>query len=68
VELIKEEKRQEVEEEIRTQVDELMRTELKNLKAVSWGRFSVFCADAVLAMILKPLRLGGFLSTFFFVY
>lgn len=34
-ELIKEEKRKEVEEEIRGQVDELMRTELKNLKAVS---------------------------------
>ena len=34
-ELIKEEKRKEVEEEIRLQVDELMRTELKNLKAVS---------------------------------
>ncbi|KAJ8301907.1 hypothetical protein KUTeg_020894 [Tegillarca granosa] len=32
-ELIKEEKRKEVEEEIRLQVDELMRTELKNLKA-----------------------------------
>lgn len=34
-ELIKEEKRKEVEDEIRVQVDELMRTELKNLKAVS---------------------------------
>lgn len=34
-ELIKEEKRKEVEEEIRIQVDELMRAELKNLKAVS---------------------------------
>lgn len=33
-ELIKEEKRKEVEEEIRIQVDELMRAELKNLKAV----------------------------------
>ncbi|KAK3595612.1 hypothetical protein CHS0354_009573 [Potamilus streckersoni] len=32
-ELIKEEKRKEVEQEIRGQVDELMRTELKNLKA-----------------------------------
>uniref|UniRef100_A0ACB8GF86 Uncharacterized protein n=1 Tax=Sphaerodactylus townsendi TaxID=933632 RepID=A0ACB8GF86_9SAUR len=31
-ELIKEEKRKEVEEEIRVQVDELMRQELKNLK------------------------------------
>ena len=34
-ELIKEQKRKEVEEEIRLQVDELMRAELKNLKAVS---------------------------------
>ena len=34
-ELIKEEKRKEVDEEIRVQVDELMRTELKKLKAVS---------------------------------
>ena len=34
-ELIKEEKRKEVDEEIRIQVDELMRAELKNLKAVS---------------------------------
>ena len=34
-ELIKEEKRKEVEEEVRIQVDELMRAELKNLKAVS---------------------------------
>lgn len=34
-ELIKEDKRKEVEEEIRIVVDELMRTELKNLKAVS---------------------------------
>jgi len=33
-ELIKEEKRLEVENEIRLQVDELMRTELKNLKLV----------------------------------
>ena len=33
-ELIKEEKRVEVETEIRTQVDELMRQELKNLKLV----------------------------------
>lgn len=33
-ELIKEEKRKEVETEIRMHVDELMRTELKNLKAV----------------------------------
>uniref|UniRef100_G1KYI0 IQ motif containing with AAA domain 1 n=1 Tax=Anolis carolinensis TaxID=28377 RepID=G1KYI0_ANOCA len=33
-ELIKEEKRKEVEEEIRVQVDELMRQELKNLKLV----------------------------------
>lgn len=33
-ELIKEQKRKEVEEEIRLQVDELMRAELKNLKAV----------------------------------
>lgn len=33
-ELIKEEKRLEVETEIRIQVDELMRTELKNLKLV----------------------------------
>merc|ERR1712226_1800078 len=32
VELIKEQKRKEVEEEVRTQVDELMRQELKNLK------------------------------------
>merc|ERR1712110_896377 len=32
-ELIKEEKRKEVDTEIRIQVDELMRTELKNLKA-----------------------------------
>ena len=37
-ELIKEEKRKEVEEEIRVQVDELMRAELKNLKAVSEGQ------------------------------
>lgn len=37
-ELIKEEKRKEVEEEIRLQVDELMRTELKNLKAVSYRK------------------------------
>ena len=36
VELIKEEKRLEVEVELRLQVDELMRTELKNLKAVSF--------------------------------
>ena len=35
VELIKEEKRMEVEGEIRVQVDELMRAELKNLKLVS---------------------------------
>ena len=35
VELIKEEKRKEVDEEVRIQVDELMRAELKNLKAVS---------------------------------
>jgi hypothetical protein len=34
-ELVKEQKRKEVEEEIRAQVDELMRAELKNLKAVS---------------------------------
>ena len=34
-ELIKEEKRVEVEMEIRAQVDELMRAELKNLKLVS---------------------------------
>ena len=34
VELIKEEKRNEVETEIRIQVDELMREELKNLKLV----------------------------------
>lgn len=34
-ELIKEEKRKEVETEVRVQVDELMRAELKNLKAVS---------------------------------
>lgn len=34
-ELIKEEKRREVETEIRVQVDELMRQELKNLKLVS---------------------------------
>lgn len=33
VELIKEEKRKEVDEEVRIQVDELMRAELKNLKA-----------------------------------
>ena len=33
-ELIKEEKRREVEGEIRVQVDELMRQELKNLKLV----------------------------------
>ncbi|KAH0621735.1 hypothetical protein JD844_023350 [Phrynosoma platyrhinos] len=33
-ELIKEEKRKEVEEEIRVQVDELMRQELKNLKTI----------------------------------
>jgi len=33
-ELIKEEKRMEVEAEIRIQVDELMRSELKNLKLV----------------------------------
>ena len=33
-ELIKEDKRQEVETEIRIQVDELMRAELANLKAV----------------------------------
>lgn len=37
-ELIKEEKRMEVESEIRLQVDELMRQELKNLKLVG-GRF-----------------------------
>ena len=35
MELIKEEKRKEVDEEVRIQVDELMRAELKNLKAVS---------------------------------
>ena len=35
-ELIKEEKRKEVEEEIRLSVDELMRAELANLKAVSF--------------------------------
>jgi len=34
IELIKEEKRIEVETEIRVQVDELMRQELKNLKLV----------------------------------
>lgn len=34
-ELVKEQKRKEVDEEIRIQVDELMRAELKNLKAVS---------------------------------
>lgn len=33
-ELIKEDKRKEVEQEIRVQVDELMRQELKNLKMV----------------------------------
>ena len=37
-ELIKEEKRKEVEEEVRVQVDELMRAELKNLKAVRYHR------------------------------
>ena len=37
VELIKEEKRLEVESEIRVQVDELMRQELKNLKMVGFG-------------------------------
>ena len=37
-ELIKEEKRKEVETEIRVQVDELMRQELKNLKLVRTGR------------------------------
>ena len=42
-ELIKEEKRKEVEEEVRFQVDELMRAELKNLKAV---RFLKFCHDS----------------------
>lgn len=36
VELIKEEKRIEVESEIRVQVDELMRQELKNLKMVGF--------------------------------
>lgn len=35
-ELIKEQKRKEVEEEVRLQVDELMRQELKNLKMVNW--------------------------------
>lgn len=35
-ELIKEEKRIEVEKEIRVQVDELMRSELQNLKTVCW--------------------------------
>ena len=35
-ELIKEDKRMEVETEIRCQVDELMRQELKNLKLVSF--------------------------------
>lgn len=37
VELIKEEKRLEVEAEIRLNVDELMRQELKNLKMVCFG-------------------------------
>lgn len=39
VELIKEEKRLEVEAELRLQVDELMRQELKNLKMVSFTEF-----------------------------
>ena len=42
MELIKEEKRVEVETEIRVQVDELMRQELKNLKAVSFRAYIMF--------------------------
>ena len=44
-ELIKEEKRKEVEEEIRIQVDELMRAELKNLKAVCIHLYNPFTTD-----------------------
>ena len=44
-ELIKEEKRKEVEEEIRIQVDELMRAELKNLKAVCIHLYNSFTTD-----------------------
>jgi len=43
-EIIKEEKRIEVENEVRLQVDELMREELKNLKMV---RFSVTRSSAL---------------------
>ena len=42
-ELIKEEKRKEVETEIRVQVDELMRQELKNLKLVFSMSYDKIC-------------------------
>ena len=53
-ELIKEEKRKEVETEIRVQVDELMRQELKNLKLVRTGRahtLFLFNTDILLCIV-----------------
>ena len=47
VELIKEEKRAEVETEIRIQVDELMREELKNLKLVTGFLVNLFYVTEV---------------------
>lgn len=60
-ELIKEEKRKEVEEEIRIQVDELMRAELKNLKAVC----KLFLSkDANFNFIFKlPVLINGLKSS-----